>query len=257
MLTGKPDRVKSKVIPWEGWLLMIGIYKITNKSNGKMYIGQSNDIQRRFYEHQTKGESSRIPLDIEIKELGKDAFTYEVLEECEISQLNEKEAYWEVYYNAREVGYNKNKCGQTNLYGENNPNCKLTESDIYFIRQSYNQHKKQKEVYQLFKDKVSFSYFQNLWQGRSWTHIMPEVFTEANKQYYIYENSKGSNGAKSEFSEEEIIEIRTRYMTESAKLIYEDYKDRVKFQTFQAILWGRSYTNLPVYSKKQKKWITN
>ena len=124
---------------------MIGIYKITNKSNGKMYIGQSNDIQRRFYEHQTKGESSRIPLDIEIKELGKDAFTYEVLEECEISQLNEREAYWEVYYNAREVGYNKNKCGQTNLYGENNPNCKLTESDIYFIRHSYNQHKKQKE----------------------------------------------------------------------------------------------------------------
>ena len=58
---------------------MIGIYKITNKSNGKMYIGQSNDIQRRFYEHQTKGESSRIPLDIEIKELGKDAFTMKCL----------------------------------------------------------------------------------------------------------------------------------------------------------------------------------
>lgn len=30
---------------------MIGIYKITNKINGKMYIGQSNDIERRFKEH--------------------------------------------------------------------------------------------------------------------------------------------------------------------------------------------------------------
>ena len=102
-----------------------------------------------------------------------------------------------------------------------------------------------------------FSYFQNLWQGRSWTHIMPEVFTEENKQYYIFENSKGSNSIKSEFTNDEIIEIRTRYINETAKAIYEDYKDRVKFQTFQAILWGRAYSDLPIYSKKQKKWITN
>lgn len=222
-----------------------------------MYIGQSNDIKRRFYEHQTKGEKSDIPLDKEIKRLGKDAFTYEVLEECKIEELNEKEAYWEVFYDTRQCGYNRIKCGTTNLYGENNPNCKLTEKDIYFIRQSYNQHKKQKEIYELFKDKISFSYFQNLWQGRSWTHIMPEVFTEENKQYYIFENSKGSNSIKSEFTNDEIIEIRTRYINETAKAIYEDYKDRVKFQTFQAILWGRAYSDLPIYSKKQKKWITN
>ena len=46
---------------------MIGIYKITNKINGKIYIGQSNDIYRRFYEHQTKGETSRITVDVNIK----------------------------------------------------------------------------------------------------------------------------------------------------------------------------------------------
>mgnify|MGYP003502342013 CR=1 FL=1 len=33
---------------------MIGIYKITKKENGKSYIGQSNDIYRRFNEHKTK-----------------------------------------------------------------------------------------------------------------------------------------------------------------------------------------------------------
>ena len=37
--------------------------------------------------------------------------------------------------------------------------------------------------------------------------------------------------------------------------IYEDYKDRVSYQTFQAILWGRSYSTLPIYKKKEKKWI--
>ena len=30
---------------------MIGIYKITNNINGKIYIGQSNNIERRFQEH--------------------------------------------------------------------------------------------------------------------------------------------------------------------------------------------------------------
>ena len=30
---------------------MIGIYKIQNKLNGKIYVGQSVDIERRWKEH--------------------------------------------------------------------------------------------------------------------------------------------------------------------------------------------------------------
>lgn len=30
---------------------MIGIYKITNKNTGQVYIGQSVDIERRIQEH--------------------------------------------------------------------------------------------------------------------------------------------------------------------------------------------------------------
>ena len=67
---------------------MIGIYKITEINNpNNFYVGKSNDIERRFYEHQTKTyEQSRIPFDRYIKEKGKDAFTYEVLEECLIKK---------------------------------------------------------------------------------------------------------------------------------------------------------------------------
>ena len=84
---------------------------------------------------------------------------------------------------------------------------------------------------------------------------MPEVFTKENKEYYIYQNSNGGNGASAKFSNEEVIKIRQRYVTESAKQIYKDYSDRVSYQTFQAMLWGRSYKNLPIYKKKEKKWI--
>lgn len=236
---------------------MIGIYKITNKETGKAYIGQSNDINRRFKEHQTIGGKSRIPVDIAIQKYGKDSFLYEVIEECNIEELNQRETYWIQYFNTVNNGYNCNIGGDQQSIGEANGRAKLTEEDIKTIRIAYNEHKKQKEVYENYKDLISFNHFQNIWQGRVWKHIMPEVFTEENKQYYIYENSKGAESNNAIFTNEEIMTIRTRYINESAKQIYEDYKNRASFQTFQMILWGRYYTNLPIYKKKEKRWINN
>ena len=235
---------------------MIGIYKITEKENPTMfYVGKSNDIERRFKEHIQKSYSqSRIPFDDYIDEKGKDAFTYEVLEECSIEELSIKEKYWTDKLQATKSG-NKFDGGLTDVVGDNNPKAKLTEKDVIEIRKAYNNHLKQKDVYEKYKDIISFGYFQNLWQGRSWRHIMPEVFTKENKEYYIYQNSNGGNGASAQFSDEEVIQIRKRYVNESAKQIYEDYKNRVSYQTFQAMLWGRSYKALPVYKKKEKKWI--
>lgn len=234
---------------------MIGIYKITKISNGKSYIGQSNNIERRFKEHQQKGASSKIPLDIAIQKYGIHAFTYEILEECSLDKLNEREKYWINYYDTINNGYNCLPGGEQQTIGENNGHSKLTEKDIITIRKAYANHQKQKEVYEKYKDIISFSYFQNIWQGQSWSHIMPEVFTQENKDYYIYQNSVGSKSASAQFTDNEVINIRKRYVNESAKQIYQDYKDKVSYQTFQAMLWGRSYKTLPIYKKKEKKWI--
>lgn len=234
---------------------MIGIYKITKISNGKSYIGQSNNIERRFKEHQQKGSLSRIPLDIAIQKYGIYAFTYEVLEECPLDKLNERESYWIKYYDTINNGYNCSIGGNQQSVGENNGRSKLTENDIKIIRQAYAEHKKQKDIYKQFEDKITFNHFQSIWQGKSWSHIMPEVFTEENKQYYKTEQSKGGKGASALFTDEEVISIRKKYVNFSAKQLYEDYKDRVNFQTFQQILWGRYYSELPIYKKKEKKWI--
>ena len=234
---------------------MVGIYKITKKENGKCYIGQSNDCERRFKEHQQRGEKSRIPVDVAIQKYGKDAFDYEIIEECSIEQLNEREEYWIKFYNSKEEGYNCSDGGNQQSIGSNNGRAKLTEEDVITIRKAYAEHKRQKDVYDLFKDKISFSAFQYCWQGKSWSHIMPEVFTEENKNYYIYQNSNGGNGAAAALTDDEVIQARQRYVNEDAKTIYEDFKDRLKYQTFQAMLWGRTYKNLPIYKKKEKKWI--
>ena len=235
---------------------MIGIYKITEKENpNNFYVGKSNDIQRRFYEHQTKTyKQSRIPFDGYIKEKGKNAFIYEILEECELEQLSEKEKYWVEKLEAKKSG-NKFDGGLRDVVGTHNPNAKLTEKDVIEIRKAYNNHCKQREVYNKYKNKITFQSFQNLWQGRSWSHIMPEVFTEENKLYYKTEQSKGENSSNAKFTDEEVITIRKRYVNESAKAIYENYKDRISYQAFQQILWGRHYSELPINKKKEKKWI--
>lgn len=74
---------------------MIGIYKITSPSK-KIYIGQSIDIERRFYMykrlHQCK---SQIALYNSFKKYGAENHKFEVLSECEESELNDKERYYQ------------------------------------------------------------------------------------------------------------------------------------------------------------------
>lgn len=234
---------------------MIGIYKITNNINGKIYIGQSNNIQRRFSEHQTKGEQSRIPVDIAIQKHGKENFSFEVIEECSIEQLNEKETKWITYFNSVENGYNCSIGGNQQSIGSNNGRAILTEDEVKIIRKAYSEHLRRKDVYEQFKDKISFSTFANIWDGSSWSHIMPEVLTKENRDYYAAEATKGEKSNNSKFTDKEVIQLRERYVTENAKSIYEDYKDRCSYNTLQQILWGRTYKNLPIYKKKEKKWI--
>lgn len=77
----------------------IGIYKITNKTNEHCYIGQSRDIFKRWSDHTTAAfnpndKSYEYPLYRAMRKYGKENFTFEILEECLIEQLNKKELFW-------------------------------------------------------------------------------------------------------------------------------------------------------------------
>ena len=233
---------------------MIGIYKITKKENGKSYIGQSNDIERRIKEHQSK-RTRPYPIELAIQKYGKDAFTYEVLEECSLEELDEREKYWIAYYNTyKGFGYNCNIGGGTSS-GENNGRAKLTEEDVRYIRTAYNNHLRRRDVYELFKDKISFGTFAGVWDGTTWSYIMPEVYTEENKKYYMRQATNGEKSSKAILTNEEVIVLRKRYVNETAKQIYPSVQGKIEYQTLQHILCGHSYSNLPIYLKKEKKWI--
>lgn len=85
---------------------MTGIYKITSPKN-KIYIGQSIDIERRFKNYksisQTKGQ---IMLHNSFKKYGVNNHIFEIVEECNIELLNERERYYQDFYNVLNDGLN-------------------------------------------------------------------------------------------------------------------------------------------------------
>ena len=82
-----------------------GIYKIQNKINHKIYIGQSINIQRRFNQHKNKKDNFYIHKAIQ-KE-GVQNFIFSIIEKCDSTQLNKKEKYWIQFYDSlTPKGYN-------------------------------------------------------------------------------------------------------------------------------------------------------
>lgn len=90
---------------------MIGIYRILNNVNGKVYIGQSTNIKRRWKDHINelrRGTHLNNRLQDAWDTFGESAFSFNVLEKCKSNKLNELERYYIKQYDSTntERGYN-------------------------------------------------------------------------------------------------------------------------------------------------------
>ena len=232
---------------------MIGIYKITNLLTQQSYIGQSNNIERRKIEHFNNNKYICQSIDKAIQEYGKDNFSFEIIEKCSVEQLTEREKYWINYYDTFYHGYNQTKGGQN----EYNGRPILTIDDVIQIRIAYNNHEKRDEVYQLYFDKITKDGFYHIWEGSRWKDIMPEVYTEENKNFHKNRSrfSSGESHPSAKLTDSEVLEIRKRYVNETATQIWQDYKDKYTLGSFKQILIGIKYSNVPIYKKQEKRWI--
>lgn len=80
------------------FLFMVGIYKITNPI-GKVYVGQSKNIEYRFTKYRSKASTKgQRKIYESLLNFGINNHIFEVIEECDISSLNERERYWQEYY---------------------------------------------------------------------------------------------------------------------------------------------------------------
>lgn len=94
-----------------------GIYKITNTINDECYIGQSIDIQRRWHQHKNQNiwrKQKHNALYLAFAKYGIENFTFRVIENCEVSNLDEREIYWIEKFDSCNKGYNTAKGGQGN-----------------------------------------------------------------------------------------------------------------------------------------------
>lgn len=103
---------------------MTGIYKIQNLINGKCYVGQSKDIKRRWKDHCCSANNPadhcyNNPLYKAIRKYGIENFSFDVIEECLISELNDKERFYIQKYNSFFNGYNLTLGGDASAIGIN------------------------------------------------------------------------------------------------------------------------------------------
>lgn len=74
-----------------------GVYKITNLVNGKFYIGSSNNIKNRWYNHQKsldEGTHGNAHLQKAWNKYGKENFKFEIIEECDPAVQFEREQFY-------------------------------------------------------------------------------------------------------------------------------------------------------------------
>lgn len=233
----------------KGVIYVIGIYKITNKLNNKVYIGQSGRVESRLNAHENYAESMKnhnTELYEEMKHYGVENFKFELLEEVDITELEEKHIQEHI---AKGCDLYNKILFPTNNKGVNNPCSKFNQEQV-------------DEIIALLKEnKIS-----NIAIAKHF-NCSPATIDRINngdgyivegEQYPIrvFKKSQGENNAFSLLTNDEVIEIRKRYVGETGREIYNDYRDKYKsYTSFERVLLGKTYSELPIYKKREKKWI--
>lgn len=223
------------------------IYCFTNKINNKQYIGQSiNNDNGRYHNHIYSATHETAcdyesPLHRAMRKYGLENFSYEILSNNidNIDLLNQLEIY---YIQSRNTlvpnGYNiepggKN-CSKPKTIEQKISltwsQAKLTEEEIIELRQAYAQHESPKAIYETkYKDRLHYNAFLNIWSGRRYGNIMPELL---------------DIGRHTKMTQEKANEIRALYA--SGGYTYQSLADKYKISkaTIADIIKNRTWKNV-------------
>lgn len=178
---------------------MIGIYKISNSCNSNIYIGQSIDIERRWSQHLYEALHPRNNnlLYNAMRKYGIENFYLEVIEECLVQELDDREIYWISYYNSFHNGYNMTPGGQSEgskLYDINYVRMMwddgLSVGDIITILGC-----NKSTVYNYLKDYENYSPDESRKRGRIALYH-PELVSSKKEYYFLSDESAHMLGIK-------------------------------------------------------------
>lgn len=228
-----------------------GIYKIENLINHKCYIGQSVKIEQRWKNHKITAKNLNDknydnPLYRAIRKYGIENFSFEIIEECSVNELNNRQRYWIKHYDSFFNGYNLTMGGD----GSGSKEKKI--SIIGIITDLENTNLTQKKIAE--KWNMSEEMVQGINTGRYWKYdrqypIRKSKFKpEGGKQiYYCIDCNKViSKGAKRCLE----CERKNRLIPfEEMKITREHLKDLIRTKSFTQI--GKDYN---VSDNAVRKW---
>lgn len=168
--------------------IFCGVYKIEDIETGNSYIGSASDIKKRWSNHSAKLRGGYYEYD-ELQQAWnngeKQRVKFEILEECNFSDLEEREKFWVEYFthvdgitiinkntnNIKRRSKSKNTEKMSNAQrGIRNGNCKLSVDEIKKIKQLLAEGElKQYQIAEMFN--VSQAQITKINRGLRWGHI--------------------------------------------------------------------------------------
>lgn len=102
--------VKKLIARVVGKTKISGIYRITSRIDGRVYVGKAVDIASRWQTHfkraagvETETQNLLYPA---MREQGLDQFSFEIIEKVDDeNQLREREQHWQEFYDAKSHGF--------------------------------------------------------------------------------------------------------------------------------------------------------
>ena len=223
-----------------------GIYKITNCINQKVYIGKSINIKDRWTYHKSPShwKNSKKSLYLAFQKYGLQNFTFEIIEEIRSDNkklMNERECFWIKYYDSYYNGYNQTKGGD----GDISDNRFVTEQDVIDIRTRKIAYESPMEVYESYKNKITFPTFDKIWNGKYYLDIMGNIYEDKEKIKYIEHILKQRmNLEKNNMKIEWILDIRKRRKNGEQRKNVMILYPQIKEGTFDGIWYNKYYKEI-------------
>lgn len=221
------------------------IYKITNKKDQKVYIGQTDNPVRRKAEHlhDAQNRPGNRHLYRAMNKHGINNFSFEVLKEVDYQLMNEEEIKTIKEYDSFNNGYNLTSGGDNNEHKR-----VYTDEEVIEIRKD-KQNKTFNELYKEYgKECFSYGGFKKLVYGESYSYLptLEELSTGEKSQKLIDKENIEKGKGRRVFTDEEVIQIRTERPKYTLGELYDLYgKDKITPSGFEKVVNNSTYSHLP------------
>jgi group I intron endonuclease len=176
---------------------MIGIYRITNPK-GEVYIGQSRKVEKRIkYYNSINSSAGQVKLYNSFLTYGIENHKFDIVEECDVLDLNIRERYWQDFYNSVTNGLNTKLTSKT----KSNPN-------VFNGRKAIDPSEKKTLIRVFVKKKVIDAFTKEEPKQGTMSEAIKQVinnqlkqetFEEAAKSHAIYELENNYKPTKESF----------------------------------------------------------